>query len=92
MNMYLACFDISDDRSRERVARALLEHGVRVQYSVFEIRLKTPAVLEALKRELRRHVAEEDDVRFYHLCATCRKKSHDLDDAPVAQWPAVVIV
>jgi CRISPR-associated protein Cas2 len=92
MKMYLACFDISNDRARDRVARALARYGMRVQWSVFEIRIKTPAVLEALKKELREHVEDGDDIRFYHLCGACRGKSHDLDDAPVARLPAAVIL
>ena len=32
---YLITYDISHDRRRDRVHRALLDHGDRVQYSVF---------------------------------------------------------
>ena len=92
MKTYLACFDISDDRARDRVANALAKYGVRVQYSVFEIRMKTPAALGRLKTELRKYIEEGDDIRFYHLCMDCRKKSHDIDDSPVAVLPAAVIL
>ena len=30
MKFYLACFDVSDDRVRYRVGKALAEYGVRV--------------------------------------------------------------
>lgn len=33
-------YDISDDRIRYRVAKILENHGSRVQYSVFECRLR----------------------------------------------------
>ena len=36
----LACFDISDDKQRRFISRRLEHFGIRVQYSVFEIRIK----------------------------------------------------
>ena len=89
---YLACFDISDDYARYRVAKALDEYGKRVQRSVFEISVSTPNDLEGLKDDLRPHVDEEDDVRFYSLCKNCRRKSKDLGDRRLARFPSVVIV
>ena len=32
---YVICYDIADDRRRDRVAKALLDYGPRVQESVF---------------------------------------------------------
>lgn len=37
MSHYIATYDISDNRIRERVARLLTRYGSRVQWSVFEI-------------------------------------------------------
>ena len=36
---YVAVYDISDDKERDRVAKALEGYGIRVQFSVFECRL-----------------------------------------------------
>ena len=36
---YIATYDVTEDRERERVARLLEGYGFRVQYSVFELRL-----------------------------------------------------
>lgn len=36
---YLACYDVTDDGERERVAQILEGFGLRVQKSVFECRL-----------------------------------------------------
>lgn len=62
-------YDISNDKRRLKVMQALEDYGRRVQYSVFECRLR-PKELERLKRRLRPLVEEEDgdSVRFYFLC------------------------
>ena len=35
MSLYVAAYDVSDDRRRNRVSRVLTEYGHRVQLSVF---------------------------------------------------------
>ena len=92
MQAYLACFDITDDRTRYRVGKCLGEFGVRVQKSVFEIALEQPEELELLRRELRPMLESGDDIRFYALCRSCRRKSHDIDGLRVAEFPAALII
>jgi len=92
MNAYLACFDISDDRIRTRIGRELEHYGMRVQRSVFEISLADPAELTALCARLRDWLEPGDDLRFYCLCAACRKKSHDHQGRRVAYFPAAVVI
>ncbi len=92
MKAYLACFDISDDRVRYRVVKKLGAYGDRVQMSVFEISVKTPAQLTAIRKELHALLEPGDKLYFYHICLSCRKKSLDSANEPLMQWPAVVIV
>jgi len=92
MNTYLACFDISNDRTRYRVSKHLTAYGTRVQRSVFEVCLDTPSELATLKNEVLELIDEEDDVRFYALCLNCRRKSHTVDDQRIASFPSVVIL
>jgi len=92
MHFYLACFDISDDRRRYRVAKALAEYGSRVQRSVFEISLKRPGDLDGLRRDIAALLEEDDDCRFYLLCASCRKGSVDAAGERIAQLPAAVVI
>ncbi len=92
MHTYLACFDISDDKQRRAVSRRLEHFGLRVQYSVFEISVETPEQLKDLKAELKEKVENTDDIRFYHLCAACRKKSAAVDDHRIAQYPAAIVI
>ena len=93
MEIYLACFDITDDRLRTRVGKLLLGYGDRVQKSVFEIAVKDPRELDRIRERLLEIVEEDDNnVRFYRLCAACRSASTALDGGEVARFPAIVIV
>ena len=92
MNLYLVCFDITDDGNRERVGKYLAESGQRVQRSVFEIVVKDEGELTRLKARLAPLVKAGDDLRFYALCRACRQRSHDLQGERVAYIPAATIV
>jgi len=92
MHTYLACFDISDDKQRRLVSRRLEHFGLRVQRSVFEVSIKNSNELKALKRELDQWVEADDDIRFYHLCLSCRKKSETSDSERIAQYPLAVVI
>jgi CRISPR-associated protein Cas2 len=68
-------YDIPSDRRRNRVCKLLKDYGERAQYSVFECLLR-PDDLKRLRERLKPLlVPEEDDVRFYRLCETCRRKA-----------------
>jgi len=92
MEVCTACFDISDDRLRERVGKVLLGYGGPAQKTVFEIAVKDPGELGEIRGRLIDMVEEDDNIRFYRLCAACRTDSGTLSGDPVAQFPAVVIV
>jgi len=62
-------YDISDDRRRRKVMKAMEDFGARVQFSVFECRL-LPSEIEKLKRRLRPYVhTAQDSIRFYFIGA-----------------------
>ena len=68
-------YDIPKDKRRTKVSKALADYGERVQYSVFECWLRK-AEFKRLRQRLQPIVnAKEDDLRFYHLCENCRRKS-----------------
>lgn len=65
----LVSYDISDDKRRLKIMKALQDFGKRVQYSVFECNLK-PVELERLKNRLMPLVKKnEDSIRFYFIGA-----------------------
>ncbi len=73
-SFWVISYDIKDDRRRLKVAKTLEDYGKRVQYSVFECIL-TDEYLIRLKRRLERLIkADEDSIRYYRLCNSCREK------------------
>ena len=90
--IYLVCYDIESDRERDRVARALLRHGRRVQYSVFELHRITPAARRALVDELAGIVSDPASVRFYRITVDAIEDSRDVGGEPLATRPSMHIV
>ncbi|WP_019606017.1 CRISPR-associated endonuclease Cas2 [Teredinibacter turnerae] len=92
MKTYLVCFDITDDKSRNKVGNLLLAYGERVQLSVFEIALNNNRELAALKTQLQTLMEEGDDLRFYYLSKETRRQSEDVYGNAIADFPSVIIV
>jgi CRISPR-associated protein Cas2 len=67
-------YDISDDRRRTRVMKALKDFGAHVQYSVFECDLKAEDYRRMRERLAKLVDRKEDSVRFYVLCQEDLKK------------------
>jgi len=57
---YLVCYDIPDDRRRNRIAKKLESYGDRIQYSVFVVDVK-PARLVRLRSDLRTLIIPSED-------------------------------
>ncbi|NTU52819.1 MAG: CRISPR-associated endonuclease Cas2 [Chlorobiaceae bacterium] len=68
----LISYDICDTKRLPKVAKLLEGYGNRVQYSVFECILTERQYRELQRRLLRLIRPEEDSVRFYRLCESCR--------------------
>jgi len=66
MSYYVAAYDISDSRHRQRVARILGRYGQRVQLSVFQIWVE-PEELSKLRREVGAYLALEDTFDLFPL-------------------------
>lgn len=67
----MIAYDIGDNRRRYRVEKALRQYAVRVQKSVFEGFL-SPLRQRQVSRELATLIDDnEDNLRFYPLCAWC---------------------
>lgn len=68
----LIAYDIPVDARRERLAKLLLEHGERVQYSVFVCRFPSRGEYRKLQALVRKKTKREVDVvGFYPLCSKC---------------------
>jgi CRISPR-associated protein Cas2 len=60
-------YDVVADKRRNRIFKALKNHGRHVQYSVFECELRPPH-FERLRAKLEKLInPAEDNIRFYFL-------------------------
>lgn len=74
----IIAYDIADDGRRNDVSTLLEDHGVRVNYSVFECELEGEE-FERLKGHLAELIDEgEDRIVFYRLCEGCRLRKSDV--------------
>ncbi|MCB1634851.1 MAG: CRISPR-associated endonuclease Cas2 [Xanthomonadales bacterium] len=77
--MVLVTYDVSTvttagEKRLRKIAKACLDYGQRVQYSVFEIEVE-PAQWVLLRNELLRLMDErEDSLRFYFLGANWQSR------------------
>ncbi len=72
--LYIIAYDIPDDRRRTKVHKVLSGFGRWTQYSLFECYLNEKELI-ALRGKLEKVLdPEEDNVRFYPLCAACASK------------------
>jgi len=74
MGYVIISYDISDDRTRNKVANLLADYGKRVQYSVFECHLDA-STLEKLVDQLKPFAEGNDSIRVYQICDACLKKA-----------------
>lgn len=68
--LWIIAYDIQDNKIRKTVHDALKNHGVRVQYSVFECRLKQTQK-HRLQIKLTELIESADKIRWYPLCKGC---------------------
>jgi len=69
--LHVVCYDISDDRVRDRMSERLLDFGVRIQDSVFECLLDEELYARMLSQIEKIPLAKTDRVRIYRLCSRC---------------------
>ncbi len=92
VHLWLVAYDIRSDRVRNRIADVLEGWGERVQYSVFECRLReadAQKLSQRLKKVLRSK--ENGSVRMYRVCDRCVKKSVGFGDVASADDQAAIV-
>jgi CRISPR-associated protein Cas2 len=74
----VVAYDIVSDRRRNRLVKLLKDYGQRVNFSVFECRIKKQT-FPKLKSEISKIISrKEDSVLFYDLCLDCERKRQAL--------------
>ncbi len=66
---YVIIYDISDDKTRRQVYKALKSYGAWKQYSAFEVDLSKTQYTE-LKHKLKDLLPSEEHIRIYPLTPT----------------------
>ncbi len=84
MALYLVSYDVAVDKRRTRVAHALEDHGVRVQFSVFEVETGDRGIEKLLGRLTDLIDPTTDSVRAYLLCQRCRGSVTVVGKGPAA--------
>lgn len=93
MKTYLVCYDIEDDRERQRVAKCLKRYGRRVQKSVFEVYFyERRDRMEAMLSQLRKIVEDETSLRFYRLSVSGMSDSWTLDGKKIQKPGSAVVI
>lgn len=88
-------FDISDDRQRNAVVKALRDHATRVQKSLFEAADLDRATYLRLRSRLEGLVdPTTDNLRYYRLCGSCvsRIERFGVGVEPFRPPPSFVVV
>ena len=95
--MVLITYDVNTEdtagrRRLRRVARACLDHGQRVQFSVFECEVD-PAQWARLRARLVAEIDENrDSLRFYFLGANWRRRVEHVGAKPAVDFDAPMIL
>lgn len=90
---FVAAYDVSENRRRDRIAELLGRYGSRVQLSVFEVQLDDNE-LELVLAEVGEILEspENGSVRLYRWCAACRGASMGVGDVEEADDGEAFIV
>lgn len=87
----VVAYDMADDRRRLNLVKRLKDYGFRVQYSVFECDLDENLIKKLLS-ELPALLVEDDSLRFYFVCASCRKQVRVFGGNGLTADPPVYII
>jgi CRISPR-associated protein Cas2 len=78
MKTYIICYDIPDDKRRNKVATLLEGYGERRQYSVFECHLKDPQFAKLWEKLGKLIDDKQDSILCYPLSPQAQKRVRSL--------------
>lgn len=85
-------YDISDNKRRERLRKALMRFGKSVQKSVFECDL-SPRQTEKMTKIIRAIMsANEDNIRYYQMCKSCITSVEVFGGVPLIETKSAYII
>ena len=88
----VVAYDITSDRRRNRLVKLLKDYGERVNFSVFECRIKKQSY-SRLRSEIAKIISnKKDSVLFYDLCLNCERKSDAIGIKKIGSQDTVITV
>lgn len=92
-NKYLVVYDIADNRRIVKTVNLLLNYGIRIQRSVFEVMLHEES-LSFLKQGLQGILdPEKDSVKIFRLCESCAVRAFGIGNVVhLEKSPSYIIV
>jgi CRISPR-associated protein Cas2 len=91
-SFFLLAYDIADNKRRAKIAKLMEAMGERVQGSVFEAYLDAAELQKVVKKSEKVMKMEEDSLRIYFLCESCRPKLKTLGQGKPTPPPDTLIV
>jgi CRISPR-associated protein Cas2 len=92
-DLWLVCYDVSDNKRRNKLAKLLEQRCERVQYSVFECPLPEKTLNQLLEqRWLKVLKLEEDSLRVYPLGRVAQSKTRVFGSPPPYEPPDYLIL
>lgn len=91
--LWLVCYDVRDDKRRQKLSKLLEQRCQRVQYSVFECPLDEATLVKLLeKRWLQVLKLNEDSLRVYPLDRTAKARTRVYGSPPPYEPPDYLIL
>ena len=90
--LYLVSYDISNTKTRNKIADTLKNFGQRVQYSVFECRLTEKRWKSMYSQLVKMPLENEDSIRLYPLCENCSLKIRIIGTSGEPKNPSNIII
>ena len=78
----VVCYDIADNRRRQKIAKVLEQHGMRCNESVFECLLSEAKIKKMQAQILKLADKSEDIILYYYLCLPCVMKRESIGKRP----------
>ena len=78
------CYDVGEDKRRNRIAKLLEKEAARVQYSVFETRMSEARCL-SLSQRIAAELGDGDSLRVYVVSASGESRTRVYGDGPQPQ-------
>ena len=90
---WVICYDIHDNKRRQRLAKRLEQRCQRVQHSVFEVSMPEAVLVRLLETQwLPALNLQEDSLRIYPLDAGTQQRAKVYGGQPLYEPPDVLIL